>query len=83
MLDTPLSSPACEVAVHVRPSARHDQHSALPEPRPRPGGAAPVTRGVAAAVLAVATLITAANVCPARAATHAPASIVQQQPGHP
>ncbi|MFF9223237.1 MULTISPECIES: hypothetical protein [unclassified Streptomyces] len=42
-----------------------------------------MTRGVAAAVLAVAALITAANACPARAATHAPASIVQQQPGHP
>ncbi|MFE5402235.1 hypothetical protein ACFQ9Z_12675 [Streptomyces sp. NPDC056580] len=46
---------------------------AAPAPvRLRPGGRTPTARGVAAAVLAVAALVTAANVGPARAADRPP-----------
>ncbi|MEV0978606.1 hypothetical protein [Streptomyces sp. NPDC049915] len=88
-----LSSPAavtarrCEVAVHVRPSARHDQSSPLPtqltHARLRPPGTTPVTRGVVAAVLAVAALVTAANACPAKAASHPTTTVQPRWPGHP
>lgn len=66
----------------VRPAARPDQPSPYADSRLRPAGGTPVARGVAAAVLAVAALVTAANVGPARAAT-LPATVVVQQPGHP
>ncbi len=49
-------------------------HPGAPTPvRPRPAGLTPTARGVAAAVLAIAALVTAANAGPARAADHAPA----------
>lgn len=49
-------------------------HPGAPTPaRLRPGGRTSTARGVAAAVLAVAALVTVANAGPARAADTAPA----------
>ncbi|POX56771.1 hypothetical protein C3489_02990 [Streptomyces sp. Ru71] len=62
----------------------HERPSTSPHPRLRPPGGTPFTRGVAAAVLAVAALITAANAGPAKAAPQTAVSEVQHpQPGRP
>ncbi|MFF7967356.1 hypothetical protein ACFZC3_18655 [Streptomyces sp. NPDC007903] len=45
--------------------------------RLRPADAGPLTRGVAAAVVAVATLVIAGHACPARAADAAPAPVAR------
>lgn len=50
-----------------RTSARYERPSALPHPLLRPGRRTSAVRGVAAAVIAVAALITAANAVPAPA----------------
>ncbi|MEU5532033.1 hypothetical protein [Streptomyces sp. NPDC020362] len=66
------TSLCCEVAVLGRTSAPYGRPTALPHSRLRSNGATPTLRGVAAAVLAVAALITAANAVPARAADALP-----------
>lgn len=48
-----------------RTSARYERPSALPRLLPRPGGRTSAVRGVAAAVIAVAALVSAANAVPA------------------
>jgi hypothetical protein len=53
--------------VDGRTSARYERPSALPHLRLRPSRRTSTVRGVAAAVVAVAALITAANAVPAHA----------------
>ena len=66
--------------MHGRTPAPYGHPTALPLSRPRPTATTSTARGVAAAVLAVAALITAANAGPART-TDTPSNppAVQQQ----
>ncbi|MFG2121923.1 hypothetical protein [Streptomyces sp. NPDC048710] len=68
--------------MHGRTYAPYGHPTALPPSRPRPSGGNPAARGVAAAVLAITALITAANAGPARAtdAPPSPPTVQQSQP---
>ncbi|TVZ94237.1 hypothetical protein FB157_105305 [Streptomyces sp. BK340] len=66
--------------MHGHTSAPYGRPTALPLSRPRPSRGTPAARGVAAAVLAIAALITAANAGPARATDAPPSPPAVQQP---
>ncbi|WP_190016235.1 hypothetical protein [Streptomyces lucensis] len=69
--------------MHGRTSAPYGRPTPEPAPaRLRTGGSTPTARGVAAAVIAAAALVIAANAGPARAAepTHAPTAVQHAAP---